>query len=104
MLSTQVDTQQAGLIDLIGTRWRAWKLRRREMRALQHCAPDEFEAIARDLFISSAQLTRLAAMGADAAKLLYRRMSDLGLDRSRIATEAPIVMRDLEINCSLCNG
>ena len=61
----------------------------------------EVDRIAADLGMTARDLEELAARGPDAAELLHRRLTALGLSRSDVERTALGLMRDLERTCSL---
>lgn len=104
MQFAQPHPEHETFLGVIAQRWRAWRVRREQLMALERCGASEVEAIARDLCLASSQLRKLASKGSDAANPLYRRMADLRLDRVKISRTQPDVMRDLQITCSLCEN
>lgn len=77
-------------------RWRA-------LDELGHIDHGELDRIAKDLGVSTADLTTLAEQGPDAAHLLYERMHALGISRDNVEHAASGLMRDLERTCACCN-
>lgn len=82
--------------------WRSWSTPRSgELDALR---PEEVNAIARDVGATSGELRALAGKWPEAADLLDRRMTTLGLEKDDVKHEHPAVTRDLEKLCSLCGA
>jgi len=82
--------------------WQERKGIRGSLAQLGQCGPDEIERIAHDLSITSGELRTLARNGVDSARLLYRRMADLGLKPDKVTRAEPKVMRDLQKLCTMC--
>jgi hypothetical protein len=87
---------------IIGRWWNDWRGARDSLGRLDGCGRDEVERIARDLAVTSGELRTLVRKGATAAKLVYRRMADLGLDEAALARDMPEIMRDLQKTCAVC--
>src|SRR5262245_26283301 len=64
----------------------------------------EVERIGAELGLPVADLRDLAARGPEAAALLARRMTALGLTRGDVERTALGLMRDLERTCSCCGN
>lgn len=89
-------------LDLISQCWRSWKSNRASAAPFDRWGQHEIERIAHDLRMTTRELHSLARKRADSARLLYRRMADLGLDRTEVARAVPKVMWDLQKLCSTC--
>jgi transcriptional regulator with XRE-family HTH domain len=70
---------------------------------LARCGPEEVANTARELGISSGELSRLARKGPHAAVLLQKMLLALGADPKVLAAQDPIVMRDLQRLCIMCD-
>ena len=70
----------------------------------ERLAPSDFDLIARDLGMSSAELRAISSKGRDAAAMLLKRMTTLHLDPAKVAHDHPAVMQDLERLCSTCES
>ena len=79
-----------------------WLERRREIAELCTCDAIGREKIAIDLGVSPDELDQLVRRGPHAADELPKMMAALGLDAKAIARAQPLVMRDLERVCALC--
>jgi hemerythrin-like domain-containing protein len=79
-----------------------WLQRRREIAEICSCGADEYAQIARDLGVSSGELSELVQRGPHAADELSKMMATLGLDAQAIARVEPLVIRDLQRVCALC--
>jgi len=79
-----------------------WLERRREIAELCTCDAISREKIAIDLGVSPGELDQLIRRGPHAADELPKMMAAIGLDAKAIARAQPLVMRDLERVCVLC--
>jgi len=79
-----------------------WLERRREIAELCTCDAISREKIAIDLGVSPGELDQLIRRGPHAADELPKMMAAIGLDAKAIARAQPLVMRDLERVCALC--
>ena len=70
---------------------------------LARCGPEEVANTARELGISSGELYQLARKGPHAADLLQKMLLALGADPKILAAQDPIVMRDLQRLCIMCD-
>lgn len=86
------------LIDLFAR----WLHHRREIAVLCTCDGAEYGLIARDLGVSPGELSELVRRGPHAADELPKMMAALGLDAQAIARAQPLVVRDLQRVCALC--
>jgi hypothetical protein len=77
---------------------RSWSAR----RELDNFDRQEIERIAAELGMTAADLRDLAACGPDAAELLTKWMTALGISRDDVERTALGLMRDLERTCSCC--
>ncbi len=69
---------------------------------LMNCGPEEVANIARDLGVSASELANLASKGPEAANSLQKLLVALGVDPKRLASDDPIIMRDLQRLCISC--
>jgi hypothetical protein len=85
-----------------------WARKRRAVRQdrqhLDECGSYELARIGRDVGLSSLDLRRMAVRGADAARLLIRRLTALHLDADTLVKSDMSVMRDLQRLCSACRS
>ena len=79
-----------------------WLHHRREIAVLCTCDGAEYGLIARDLGVSPGELSELVRRGPHSADELPKMMAALGLDAQAIARVQPMVVRDLERVCALC--
>ena len=104
MLLTPTADHEDGFISQLVQRWHAWKERSDGLARLERCGSSEVTRIAQDLALSPGELRALARSGTGAANLLYRRMDDLGLDRTLVEHSETSVLRDMQRACSLCTS
>jgi hypothetical protein len=83
--------------------WRNQAIVRDGLAKLQ-ADPEETQHIARDLCCSERELYELTRRGPDAADLLPQRMAVLGLDAAEVSRSDPMLMRDLQRLCALCDS
>jgi hypothetical protein len=79
-----------------------WLQHRREIVECYTCDATEYARIATDLGVSPSELDQLVRRGPHAADELPKMMAVLGLDAKAIARAQPLVIRDLERVCALC--
>ena len=80
-----------------------WLKHRRELKEMREMDAVNFGQIASDLRISSADLEALVRQGPHAADELPKMLRALGIDQADLARTEPLVLRDMERVCSLCN-
>lgn len=80
-----------------------WLKHRRELKEMREMDAANFDQIASDLRISSADLETLVRRGPHAADELPKMLRALGIDPADLARAEPLVLRDMERVCSLCN-
>ena len=69
---------------------------------LARCGPDEVALTARELGLSADELWRIARKGPDAADLLQKMLLALGVNPKTLASQDPMIMRDLQRLCITC--
>ncbi|HEY1309520.1 MAG TPA: hypothetical protein VGF02_01120 [Pseudolabrys sp.] len=69
---------------------------------LGRCGPNEVMQIARDLGISTTELTAMVRKGPDGANSLRKMLAALQVDQKAIADSEPGTMRDLQKLCIVC--
>jgi hypothetical protein len=79
-----------------------WLKHWREIAESCGCDSEEYARIARDLNVSPGELDSLVRRGSHAADELPKMLAALHIDRKAVARVEPMVMRDLERVCSLC--
>jgi uncharacterized protein YjiS (DUF1127 family) len=79
-----------------------WLKHRRELREMREMDVANFDQIASDLRMSSADLEALVRQGPHAADELPKMLTALGIDQHDLARTEPLVLRDMERVCSMC--
>jgi hypothetical protein len=79
-----------------------WLKHRRELREMREMDAANFDQIASDLRMSSADLEALVRQGPHAADELPKMLTALGIDQQDLARTEPLVLRDMERVCSMC--
>ena len=80
-----------------------WLKHRRELHEIRQLDRAEFDRIAADLEISSGDLDELVRRGLHAADELPVLLKALGIDRTKLESTHPLVLRDMERVCALCS-
>jgi len=97
------EARQYPVVDAVIDIFARWLKHRREIAESCNCDSAEYAHIARDLNVSTGELDELIRRGAHAADALPKLMAELDIDRDAVARVEPMVMRDLERVCSLCD-
>ena len=87
------------VVDIFGE----WLKHRRELKEMREMDAASFDRIAGELRMSSADLEALVRQGPHAADELPKMLRALGIDQADLARSEPLVLRDMERVCSLCN-
>jgi transcriptional regulator with XRE-family HTH domain len=80
-----------------------WLKHRRELNELRQMDRAEFDRIADDLRVTPADLDELVRQGPHAADKLPKMLKALGIDEAALARTQPLVLRDMERVCAMCN-
>jgi Family of unknown function (DUF6455) len=96
--------ERRSLRDIVSNWWRNWRSERAQLAELAECGSDETGRIAHDMGLTAPCLLALARKGPDAADLLPRRIAALHMDATEIARAEPVVLRDLQRLCTLCES
>jgi uncharacterized protein YjiS (DUF1127 family) len=96
------DTPYPRVRQLIDT-FSNWLQQRREMDEMRRMDRCDFERIAQDLRISPGDLDALVRHGPHAADELPQMLKALGIDEAALARTQPMVLRDMERVCALCD-
>ncbi|MBR0782756.1 DUF6455 family protein [Bradyrhizobium iriomotense] len=88
--------------DLIET-FANWLKHRREMNEMRQLDRADFDRIAADLRIAPDDLEELVRHGKHAADELPKMLHQLGISAERLGQAQPLLLRDMERTCSLCN-
>ena len=87
------------MIDTFGD----WLKHRRELKEMREMDAANFGRIAGELRMSSADLEALVRRGPHAADELPKMLKALGIDQEALVRTEPLVLRDMERVCALCN-
>jgi uncharacterized protein YjiS (DUF1127 family) len=79
-----------------------WLKHRRELSELRRMDRGEFDRIADDLRVTPDDLDVLVRQGPHAADELPKMLKALGLDEAALARTEPLVLRDMERVCAMC--
>jgi hypothetical protein len=91
------------VVNLVVDTFGEWLKHRRELREMREMDATNFGRIASELRMSSADLEALVRQGPHAADELPMMLTALGVDQEALARTEPLVLRDMERVCSLCN-
>ncbi len=88
-----------GIVERLLTRIEAW-IRANELAGLTR---QELDRLARDVGLTTDDLTRLAEIEPDAARLMYARLASLGFSMDAVEASGLGTRRDMERTCALCD-
>lgn len=88
--------------DLIDS-FASWLKHRREMNEMRQLDRADFDRIASDLRIAPDDLEELVRHGKHAADELPKMLEQLGISAEGLGRAQPLLLRDMERVCSLCN-
>jgi hypothetical protein len=100
-MTTELKLKHYPVVESVIDLFANWLKHRREIAACS-CDAGEYARIARDLGVSPSELDELVRRGPHAADELPKIMAALKLDAQKIARVEPLVMRDMERVCALC--
>ncbi|RXH41030.1 DUF6455 family protein [Bradyrhizobium zhanjiangense] len=80
-----------------------WLKHRREMNEMRQLDRADFDRIASDLRIAPDDLEELVRHGKHAADELPKMLEQLGINVEGLGRAQPLLLRDMERVCSLCN-
>lgn len=80
-----------------------WLKHRRELSELRQMDRADFDRIADDLLVSPGELDQLVRHGPHAADELPLMLKALGIDARKLARIEPMLLRDMERVCAMCN-
>jgi len=89
------------IMQAITDRWSKYRQQRARINELNALDCGDMRRLVQDTGLSFAELVDLAKTEGNAAGLLYRRLSEMGLDPKKIDG---VVMRDMQRCCSLCDS
>jgi transcriptional regulator with XRE-family HTH domain len=81
-----------------------WLKHRRELSEIRQMDRSDFDRIASDLRVSPTDLDELVRQGPHAADELPKLLKALGIDEADLARTQPLVLRDMERVCALCQN
>ena len=79
-----------------------WIKHRRELNEIRRIDRTDFNLIAQDLRISPDELDRLVQAGPHSADEMPKMLKALGIDVADLARVEPLLVRDMQRVCSLC--
>ena len=80
-----------------------WLKYRRELSEIRQLDRTDFNRIASDLRVSPDDLEELARHGHHAADELPKMLAQLGISEEQLGRAQPLLLRDMERVCALCN-
>jgi len=89
-------------IDFLINATSRWLKHRRELSEMRQMDRQNFEQIASDLRISTDTLEDLVRKGPHAADELPKLLQALGIDETDLASSHPLMLRDMERVCAVC--
>jgi hypothetical protein len=96
------EARQYPVVESVIDLFARWLKHRREIAETCNCGSEEYARIAHDLNLSPVELSTLVRRGADARDELPKMMRALHIDPETVRRVEPMVMRDLERVCALC--
>lgn len=91
------------VVSLVIDTFGEWLKHRRELKEMRDMDAANFGQIASELRLSSADLEALVRRGPHAADELPKMLKALGIDHADLVRSEPLVLRDMERVCALCN-
>jgi hypothetical protein len=79
-----------------------WLKQRRAMREIHDLGSSEFAHVAQDLRMTPADLDGLVRQGPHAAGQLPELLNVLGIDEAALSRTQPLMLRDMQRVCALC--
>ncbi|MCP3474694.1 hypothetical protein NLM33_30720 [Bradyrhizobium sp. CCGUVB1N3] len=80
-----------------------WLKHRRELNEMRQLDRSDFNRIASDLRVSPDDLEELVRHGHHAANELPKMLAQLGISEEQLGRAQPLLLRDMERVCALCN-
>lgn len=90
-------------VELLINAFGDWLKHRGELKEMREMDAANFGRIASELRMSSADLEALVRQGPHAADELPKMLKALRIDKEALARTEPLVLRDMERVCTLCN-
>ncbi len=97
-----VENRPTPMVDRVIHAFSDWLKYRRELSELRQLNTPDFDRIAGELRVSPADLNELVHQGPHAADELPKLLALLGIDQAGLARSEPLVLRDMERVCALC--
>jgi transcriptional regulator with XRE-family HTH domain len=91
-------------VELLINTFGDWLKHRRELSEIRQMDRSDFDRIASDLRVSPTDLDELVRQGPHAADELPKLLKALGIDEADLARTQPLVLRDMERVCALCQN
>lgn len=89
-------------VEFLIDKFAGWVKHRRELNEIRQMNRADFDLIARDLKVSSDELEALVAAGAHSADEMPQLLKALGIDVADLKRVEPMLVRDMQRVCSLC--
>jgi hypothetical protein len=84
--------------------WKVARDRWRQIHQLDQLSVGDIGRLAQDVGMSDVDFLRVAMQPNGTAELLGRRLQQLNLDPEEIRVLSPLLLRDLERTCALCDS
>ena len=91
------------VVNLVVDTFGEWLKHRRGLREMREMDAANLGQIASELRMTSADLEALVRQGPHAADELPKMLTALGIDQDALARTEPLVLRDMERVCAMCN-
>jgi len=104
MPAVQNENKRRSMTQVIAQWWQNWTSTPSPLADPNCCLTGEVERLAMDIGVPPGEIRDLAARGPEAATLLLRRMTALGLDRKKVVQAEPQTFQDLQRVCTLCES
>lgn len=100
----QSDRGDASPIDRLVEWWSATRDRWARLAELRELPPDELRRVAGDVGLSAGDLLDVSNHPEGTQQLLERRLTALGLQPGEITELLPMLLRDLQRTCTICQA
>jgi hypothetical protein len=101
-MTTTPQTPESSPLARVLSWWNDARMHWSRLHELEHLDPAELNRIAADVGLSSNELTRLAAQPDGVPLLIEKRLAALSLSSDDIKKLSPLILRDLQRTCALC--
>jgi hypothetical protein len=82
--------------------WQGARARWARINEMSRLTPGEIDRLAQDVGMNGGDFLKIATQENGTAELLQRRLKALRLDEDEIRLLSPLLLRDLQVTCSLC--